>query len=329
MKATGGMLCPRRALAKCFAPTPAEPESPAFFWKSKGKMVTHGTRSVCGGPSEKGQCGHEGHGWNVVPETGTGQVFCADSGRAGAPGFLVEVKGQDEPESTGGAGEYRRSRRVPAEPESTGRAGEPGFSMEVERQGCAHDAWVIQFHKRSHVVAVTATGGSLCPRKAAVSCFETVPAEPGSPAFQWKSRGRIAVTPYMIARMYSVMNFKDDNMCTLWAAMLNALLCRLRKDNVCVGKVNAFNVRRVLRRREFEMNGDTMWVPLVFSKVIQFEERSHVVAMKATDGMLCPRRALARCFERTPAEPESPAFLWRSKGKMVPMTHLLIKLQGD
>ncbi|KAK3288064.1 Vacuolar protein sorting-associated protein atg6 [Cymbomonas tetramitiformis] len=77
------------------------------------------------------------------------------------------------------------------------------------------------------------------------------------------------------------------------------------------------------------MNGDTVWVTLVFSKVIQFEERSHVVAMKATDGMLCPRRALARCFERTPAEPESPAFLWRSKGKMVPMTHLLIKPQGD
>ena len=132
---------------------------------------------------------------------------------------------------------------------------------------------------------------------------------------------KLAITPYMMARMYSVMNFNDDNMCTLWAAMLTALLCLLRKDNVCVGKANAFNVRRVLRRRDFEMSGDTVWVTLVFSKVIQFEERSHVVAMKATDGMLCPRRALARCFERTPAEPESPAFLWRSKGKMVPMTH--------
>ena len=83
---------------------------------------------------------------------------------------------------------------------------------------------------------------------------------------------------------------------TLWAAMLSALWCLLRKDNVCVGKVNAFNVRRVHRRRDFEMNGDTVWVTLVFLKVIQLEERSHVVAMKATDGMLCPRRAMARCF---------------------------------
>ncbi|KAK3235851.1 hypothetical protein CYMTET_53972 [Cymbomonas tetramitiformis] len=93
------------------------------------------------------------------------------------------------------------------------------------------------------------------------------------------------------------------------------------KDNVCVGKVDAFNVRRVLRRKDFVMLKETVWVTLVFSKVIQFEERTHRVAMRATGGMLCPRRALAKCFELTPAEPESPAFLWKSRGKTVPMTH--------
>ncbi|KAK3264649.1 hypothetical protein CYMTET_26627 [Cymbomonas tetramitiformis] len=43
--------------------------------------------------------------------------------------------------------------------------------------------------------------------------------------------------------------------------------------------------------------------------------------MRATGGMLCPRRALAKCFELTPAEPESPAFLWKSRCRTVPMTH--------
>ncbi|KAK3245120.1 hypothetical protein CYMTET_45295, partial [Cymbomonas tetramitiformis] len=43
--------------------------------------------------------------------------------------------------------------------------------------------------------------------------------------------------------------------------------------------------------------------------------------MRATGGMLCPKRALAKCFELTPAEPESPAFLWKSRGRTVPMTH--------
>ncbi|KAK3280822.1 hypothetical protein CYMTET_11356 [Cymbomonas tetramitiformis] len=33
------------------------------------------------------------------------------------------------------------------------------------------------------------------------------------------------------------------------------------------------------------------------------------------------RKAVLNCFERVPAEPESPAFLWKSRGKFVPMTH--------
>ena len=86
------------------------------------------------------------------------------------------------------------------------------------------------------------------------------------------------------------MDFSDDNMVTLWAAMLTALLCLLRKDNVCVGKMNSFNVRRVLRRKNFAVERETVGVRLGFSKTIQFHERSHVVAMKATGGLWCPKR---------------------------------------
>eukprot|EP00854_Cymbomonas_tetramitiformis_P034178 gene34178-biopygen18299 len=87
------------------------------------------------------------------------------------------------------------------------------------------------------------------------------------------------------------------------------------------GKVNSFNVRRVLRRRDFAVRKETVWVRLVSSKTIQFHERSHVVAMKATSGLLCPKKAVCSCFEKIPAEPESPAFMWKSRGKLVPMTH--------
>jgi len=102
-------------------------------------------------------------------------------------------------------------------------------------------------------------------------------------------------------------------MVTLWEAMLTALLCLLKKGKVCVGKVKAFNVRRVLRRRDVAVRKETVWVRLVFSKTIQFHERSHVVAMKATGGLLCPKKAVCSCFERVPAEPESPAFMWKSR----------------
>ena len=132
---------------------------------------------------------------------------------------------------------------------------------------------------------------------------------------------KLAITLYILVKMYFVMDFSDDNMHTLWAAMLTALLCLLRKDNVCVGKVNAFNVRRVLRRKDFAIEKETVWVRLGFSKTIQFHERSHVVAMKATEGLLCPKKAVENCFKRVPAEPESPAFMWKSRGKVVPMTH--------
>eukprot|EP00854_Cymbomonas_tetramitiformis_P034418 gene34418-biopygen29235 len=43
--------------------------------------------------------------------------------------------------------------------------------------------------------------------------------------------------------------------------------------------------------------------------------------MKATGGLLCPRKAVLNCFKRVPAKPESPAFVWKSKGKFVPMSH--------
>ena len=134
-------------------------------------------------------------------------------------------------------------------------------------------------------------------------------------------RRKLPITLFMLAKMYAVMDFSDCNMVTLWAARLTALLCLLRKDNVAVGKVDSFNVRRVLRRKDFVVEGDTVWVKQVFSKVIQFSERSHTVAMEASGGLLCPKKAVLNCFKRVPAEPESPAFLWKSKGKFVPMTH--------
>jgi len=49
-------------------------------------------------------------------------------------------------------------------------------------------------------------------------------------------------------------------------------------------------------------------------------EMSHVVAMKAIGGLLCPKKAVLSCFERIPAEPGSPAFMWKSRGKVVPVT---------
>eukprot|EP00854_Cymbomonas_tetramitiformis_P034407 gene34407-biopygen28872 len=94
-----------------------------------------------------------------------------------------------------------------------------------------------------------------------------------------------------------------------------------RKDNVCEGKPESFNVGTVLRRKDFVVKLGTVWVRLTFSKVIQFHERSHVVAMKATGGLLRPRKAVLNCSERVPAEPESLAFLWKSRGKCVSMTH--------
>ena len=117
------------------------------------------------------------------------------------------------------------------------------------------------------------------------------------------AKPKLAITLYILVKMYFVMEFSDDNMHTLWAAMLTALLCLLRKDNVCVGKVNAFNVRRVLRRKDFAIEKETVWVRLGFSKTIQFHERSHVVAMKATGGLLCPQKAVENCFKRVPAKP--------------------------
>ena len=67
--------------------------------------------------------------------------------------------------------------------------------------------------------------------------------------------------------------------------------------------MDSFNVRRVLRRKDFAVRKEALWVRLMFSRVIHFHETSHVVAMKATGGLLCPRKAVVNCFERVPAEP--------------------------
>ncbi len=66
----------------------------------------------------------------------------------------------------------------------------------------------------------------------------------------------------------------------MWGAMLVAFFGLFRKDNITVGKVDAFNPRAHLTVGDFTLRSDgSIWVKVKHSKTIQYE-RYHWVPLE-------------------------------------------------
>ena len=137
---------------------------------------------------------------------------------------------------------------------------------------------------------------------------------------------KLPITPALLARMRrcETIDWTHPLMVVMWAAMLSAFYCFLRKDNFTVDKQNAYNYRRHLARGDIKFDGKSLKFTLRHSKTNQFGLREHVTVAHAMPGrLLDPYEAVLKAFALCPrATVTDPAFAVPSgQGRTVPLTH--------
>ena len=139
------------------------------------------------------------------------------------------------------------------------------------------------------------------------------------------SQSVMEVTADMLARIYPLVDRTNPDDITLWAAFLMAYYCTLRKDNISVGKADAFNPRANLCNGDLvlDSSGSKGTVTIKHAKCNQFFERSHTIPLIGYGGKLCVIAALSDMLIRVPCSREAskPLFQLASGKSFVPMTH--------
>ena len=147
---------------------------------------------------------------------------------------------------------------------------------------------------------------------------------------QWDRPAKpvMPITMRDLARMAELADLESVAGLALWAAILVGFFGLFRKDNLTVGKSQAWNARGALVREDvlFEESGGVVWIRVRHSKTIQCGERYHWVPLVAVHGSgLCPVEALRRLMLAMDGLPDdAPLFQMEGKGKrgaLVPMSH--------
>ncbi|KAK3234787.1 hypothetical protein CYMTET_54969 [Cymbomonas tetramitiformis] len=147
---------------------------------------------------------------------------------------------------------------------------------------------------------------------------------------QWDRPAKpvMPITLRDLARMAEFADMESITGLALWAAILVGFYGLFRKDNLTVGKSQAWNARGALVREDvlFAEAGDVVWIRVRHSKTIQCGERYHWVPLVAVPGSrLCPVEALRRLMLATEGlQEEAPLFQVEGRGKrgaLVPMAH--------
>ena len=138
---------------------------------------------------------------------------------------------------------------------------------------------------------------------------------------------KLAVTPALLLQFVTFLTLSEFNDLMALGAMLVAFYGLFRKDNITVGKADAFNPRANLKVGDFSVDHTQgiVWVRVTHSKVIQCRERYHWVPLVRMPGHpLCPFSVVCALLEvhRQMGSPaDSPMFLWKVGKKVSPMTH--------
>jgi len=138
---------------------------------------------------------------------------------------------------------------------------------------------------------------------------------------------KLPITPALLVRMRlcDTIDWTHPFMVVIWAAMLVAFFCFLRKDNFTVQKMDAYNYQRHLARGDVQFMSTALRFTFRHSKTNQFGLREHVTMALAIPGrLLDPYDAVVRAFALCPhASATDPAFAVPSGqgGQAVPLTH--------
>jgi len=139
-------------------------------------------------------------------------------------------------------------------------------------------------------------------------------------------RRKLPITPGLLLRMRRcpTIDWEHPAMIVVWAAMLVAFFCFLRKDNFTVKKADSFNTRVHLMRGDIRRTAGGFQFTFRHSKTNQVATRVHRTAVAEMRGSpLDPVQAVLRAFALCPrAKASDPAFaIPQPVGPPVPLTH--------
>ena len=105
------------------------------------------------------------------------------------------------------------------------------------------------------------------------------------------------MTPYILEKIYTVLNFSSELDTVFWAALLTSFFLLLRKSNLVPNTKWGYNKKQQLRRDDILFTHDRAIVALRWSKTHQFTNELFTFPLPYISGSpLCPVKALNRLF---------------------------------
>ena len=136
------------------------------------------------------------------------------------------------------------------------------------------------------------------------------------------------MTIEMLLAMYKFVNQSDSLHVTIWATILLAFFCFLRKSNVVPETRESFSPSKQLLREDVKIGDNLLLVHIKWSKTIQFGGRSLEMPVMAIPGSpICPVQAYKNMLQKVKCGPKSAAFSRKCGNGVEPV--LYSKFQGQ
>ena len=136
-----------------------------------------------------------------------------------------------------------------------------------------------------------------------------------------------AITLEMLKGMAAHVDFKSPQDIAIWAAILLAFFCLLRKSNYVPISGDAFDAEKQLCRRDIIIGTNCLLVHIKWSKTIQFAQRALVIPVLAIpNSPLCAVEAYKNVVKMVKANPSDPAFsVPGTRRRPVPLTYSIFQ----
>lgn len=127
---------------------------------------------------------------------------------------------------------------------------------------------------------------------------------------QHRVRQQKPLTPELLLRIHSLLNFHRVNDVVFWAILLTGFFLLLRKSNLVAETQDTFDPKRQLTRKQVCLSESAVRVTITWAKTIQFNQRRlHLKMYRLSKNKLCPVRAFKKLFAMTSPRPEQSCFL--------------------
>ena len=122
--------------------------------------------------------------------------------------------------------------------------------------------------------------------------------------------------------MYDHVDGSSVTDLVIWAAILIAFFCLLRKSNYVPDSQKSFDKSKQLCREDIAVGPDCLVVHIKWSKTIQMAEKTlHIPVLAIPNSPICTVKAYQRMIDEVPACPDDPAFSVPTKKGNRPLTY--------